>query len=99
MLRITFQEDNREDLWPSNPKPITNMASTSSQSSNNTNKKANSKAEIAPIPIKKIDFRDGISILKWTEQEVNRMNIIENFQYAIVCKFSYGWPESVEMRE
>ncbi|KAG5631197.1 hypothetical protein H5410_002914 [Solanum commersonii] len=34
----------------------------------------------------------------WTEKEVKRMNILENLQYAIVGKFSYGWPELEELR-
>lgn len=35
------------------------------------------KPEVAPIPMKKVDYIDGIPI-KWTEQKVHRMNIIEN---------------------
>ncbi|KAG5602026.1 hypothetical protein H5410_033396 [Solanum commersonii] len=34
----------------------------------------------------------------WTEKEVDRMNIIENLQYAVVGKFSYGWPDLDELR-
>lgn len=57
------------------------------------------KMEIEPIPIKKHDFVDGIPMVKWTDHEVNRMNIIENLNYAVVGKFSYGWPELAELRE
>lgn len=34
----------------------------------------------------------------WTEKEVDRMNTIENLQFAVVGKFSYGWPELEELR-
>ncbi|KAF3670317.1 hypothetical protein FXO38_07151 [Capsicum annuum] len=33
-----------------------------------------------------------------TEDEVNRMNIMEKFRYAVVSKFSYGWSEMNEHR-
>lgn len=36
--------------------------------------------------------------MKFTEAEVDRMNVIEGLQYAVVCKFSYGWPELQELR-
>ncbi|KAF3650075.1 hypothetical protein FXO37_18618 [Capsicum annuum] len=54
---------------------------------------------VDPIPIKKVDLIDGILVVKWTEQEVNRMNIIENLQYAIIGKFSYSWSELSELRD
>lgn len=34
--------------------------------------------------------------ITWTEEEVDRMNVIENLQYAIIGKFSYGWPDLVD---
>lgn len=54
------------------------------------NKVTKTTTVVDPIPIKKVGLIDGIPVVKWTEQEVNRMNIIENLQYAIVGKFSYG---------
>ncbi|KAH0709248.1 hypothetical protein KY284_010675 [Solanum tuberosum] len=31
------------------------------------------------------------------EEEVHRMNIIENLQYVVFGKFSYGWPDIEEL--
>jgi len=28
-----------------------------------------------------------------TKEKVDKMNIIENLQYAVLGKFFYGWPE------
>ncbi|KAH0752210.1 hypothetical protein KY285_005358 [Solanum tuberosum] len=64
-----------------------------------TNKNSKAKINVEPIPMKKIDIIDGVPVVKWTEQEVTRMNVIENLQYAIVGKFSYGWPEVSELRD
>lgn len=36
------------------------------------------KIDVEPISLKKAASVDGIPSVKWTEQEVNRMNIIEN---------------------
>lgn len=54
---------------------------------------------VAPIPIKSVTFLHGQPLIKWTEAEVTRMNIIEGLQYAIIGKFSYGWPELQELRK
>lgn len=53
---------------------------------------------VAPIPIKKVCYNNGTPRIIWTEEEVDRMNIIENLQYAVVGKFSYGWPELEDLR-
>lgn len=34
----------------------------------------------------------------WTKKEVDRINTIENIHYAVVGKFSYGWPDIEELR-
>lgn len=34
----------------------------------------------------------------FTEAEVERMNMIEGLQYAVVGKFSFGWPDLNELR-
>lgn len=49
--------------------------------------------------MKLITFIHGESRLTWTEEEVERMNIMENLQYDVVGKFSYGWPEVDELRK
>ncbi|KAH0725267.1 hypothetical protein KY284_001132 [Solanum tuberosum] len=50
------------------------------------------------VPLKKLTFNNGIPQVTWTEEEVTRMNIMENLQYAVIGKFSYGWPELDELR-
>ncbi|KAG5574131.1 hypothetical protein H5410_063897, partial [Solanum commersonii] len=44
------------------------------------------------------NFRFKEGKVTWTEEEVTRMNIIENLQYVVIGKFSYGWPELDELR-
>lgn len=51
------------------------------------------------IPIKPVSFLHDEPFLKWTTTEVKRMNSIENLCYAVVGKFSYGWPEINEIRK
>ncbi|KAH0666513.1 hypothetical protein KY285_027719 [Solanum tuberosum] len=53
---------------------------------------------VEPIPIKQVSYNNGVPRIVWTEKEVDRMNIIENLQYAVVGKFSYGWPDLDELR-
>ncbi|WMV08623.1 hypothetical protein MTR67_002008 [Solanum verrucosum] len=53
---------------------------------------------LEPIAIKPVSFVNGIPRVTWTEEEVEKMNIMENLQLAIVGKFSYGWPELEELR-
>lgn len=48
------------------------------------------KLDVDHIPIKRIQYKDGILIIQLTKDEVSRMNVIENFQYTIVGKFQYG---------
>ncbi|KAH0639621.1 hypothetical protein KY285_036207 [Solanum tuberosum] len=54
--------------------------------------------DITPIEIKVVEFMDGEPVVRWLEAEVTRMHIIENLQYAVVGKFSYGWPNMDELR-
>uniref|UniRef100_M1E0I8 Uncharacterized protein n=1 Tax=Solanum tuberosum TaxID=4113 RepID=M1E0I8_SOLTU len=46
-----------------------------------------------PIPIKKLCYNKGLPRVVWTEEEVDRMIIIENLQYMVIGKFSCKWPE------
>ncbi|KAH0716707.1 hypothetical protein KY290_012974 [Solanum tuberosum] len=55
-------------------------------------------ATVTPIPIKQPSYINGIPRITWTEDEVRRMNTVENFQYAVIGKFSYGWPEMDDLR-
>ncbi|KAH0658315.1 hypothetical protein KY289_027063 [Solanum tuberosum] len=54
---------------------------------------------VDPIPIQKPHLIDGLPTIHWTTKEIQRMNIIENLQYDVVGKFSYGAPEINEIRE
>lgn len=45
-----------------------------------------------------VTFLHGEPFVKFTEAEVERMNIIEGLQYAVVCKFSYGCPDLQEIQ-
>ncbi|KAH0714915.1 hypothetical protein KY284_007820 [Solanum tuberosum] len=51
------------------------------------------------IPVKEIIVTHGEPSVLWEEEEVNNMILQENLQYAIVGKFSYGWPELDEIRK
>lgn len=67
-------------------------------SSLNANMHVNNTAQaVTPIPIKPVQFLHGEPLKKWTESEVYRMYIIEEFQYAVICMFSYGWLELHEI--
>ncbi|KAH0706083.1 hypothetical protein KY285_010615 [Solanum tuberosum] len=51
--------------------------------------KGHSKA----LPLKPISFLHGEPQVIWEQDEVNQMIINENLDYAIIGKFSYGWPD------
>lgn len=57
-----------------------------------------SKVTVDPIPQKKVEYHDGIPRVSWIDDEVNRMNVIELLQFAVVGKFSNGWPELDDLR-
>lgn len=59
----------------------------------------NQVQEVLPIPIKTVQFVDGEPIVKWTEAEVTQTNTIENLQYAVVSKFSYGCTYLEDLRK
>lgn len=48
---------------------------------------------VEPIPIRRATVLHGQPLVKFTEAEVDRMNMIGGLQYAVVGKFSYGWPD------
>ncbi|KAG5604959.1 hypothetical protein H5410_026451 [Solanum commersonii] len=45
------------------------------------------KAGIDPIPMKQLSYNNGTPRIVWTEEEVNKMNILEDLQYAVIGKF------------
>ncbi|KAH0761589.1 hypothetical protein KY290_017662 [Solanum tuberosum] len=55
--------------------------------------------EVQPIPMKKLNLIGGIPTISWSASEIQRMNILENLQYAVVGKFSYGAPDINEIRD
>ncbi|KAH0698547.1 hypothetical protein KY284_012762 [Solanum tuberosum] len=55
-------------------------------------------ATVTPIPIKQPSYINGIPRITWTEDEVRQMNTVENLHYAVIGKFSYGWPEMDDLR-
>uniref|UniRef100_M1CST3 Uncharacterized protein n=1 Tax=Solanum tuberosum TaxID=4113 RepID=M1CST3_SOLTU len=42
---------------------------------------------VEPILVKQVSYNNGVPRIVWTEKEVDRMNIIENLQYAVVGSF------------
>ncbi|KAG5616263.1 hypothetical protein H5410_016087 [Solanum commersonii] len=57
------------------------------------------KAQIKPLPLKPISYLHGEPQVIWEQEEVNQMIINENLEYAVIGKFSYGWPDIQELRK
>lgn len=55
--------------------------------------------DIKPILLKQIKYENIIPIVKWTKAEVTRANNLEFIQYAIIGKFTEGWPELEDLRK
>ncbi|KAH0710064.1 hypothetical protein KY284_011491 [Solanum tuberosum] len=55
--------------------------------------------ETRPIPLKPISYLHGEPRIIWEQAEVEQMIVNENLQYAVVGKFSYGWPDIQELRK
>ncbi|KAG5616896.1 hypothetical protein H5410_016720 [Solanum commersonii] len=45
------------------------------------------------LPRKSISYLHGEPIVMWEQSEVDQMIINENLHYAVIGKFSYGWPK------
>ncbi|MCE5166860.1 hypothetical protein HAX54_028198, partial [Datura stramonium] len=52
---------------------------------------------IDPVNCKTVFMKEGIPCIRWTDEEVDRMNVKENLQYAMIGKFTYGWPDMVKV--
>ncbi|XP_060185469.1 uncharacterized protein LOC132614939 [Lycium barbarum] len=50
------------------------------------------------LSVKKVEYRNGVHVLRWTEREVDQMEKLEDFKHAVVGKFSYGWTSLEELR-
>lgn len=46
-----------------------------------------SKVTVDPIRIRRVTFLHGKLLFKFTEAEIDRMNVIKGLQYAVVGKF------------
>ncbi|XP_060183209.1 uncharacterized protein LOC132613179 [Lycium barbarum] len=53
---------------------------------------------MSTIPLKTVTFCNGVPILRWKQNEVEQMERMQKLQYAVIGKFSYGWPEMEELR-
>lgn len=56
------------------------------------------KAVVEPILLRRVVVLNGQPIVVCTEEEVERMNVIEELEYVVVGKFAYGWPDLNEIR-
>ncbi|KAH0685963.1 hypothetical protein KY284_016516 [Solanum tuberosum] len=48
---------------------------------------------------KPIAYLHGEPKIIWEEEEVEHMIIKENLEFAVIGKFSYGWPEIQDLRK
>lgn len=48
--------------------------------------------------MEQLSYNNGTPRIVWMEEEVNKMNILEDLQYAVIGKISYGWPKLEELR-
>ncbi|KAH0761354.1 hypothetical protein KY290_017427 [Solanum tuberosum] len=51
-----------------------------------------------PIPLKPISYLHGEPRVLWDQEDINQMIINENLEYAVIGKFSYGWPDIQDLR-
>lgn len=51
------------------------------------------------IPMKLIAYLRGEPKVIWEEEEVEKMIIKENLEFAVVGKFSYGFPAIQDLRK
>lgn len=50
------------------------------------------------VPIKEVEYNNGVPRIKWTEEEVEKMNVIEELPLAVIGKKNYDWPELDDLR-
>lgn len=55
--------------------------------------------EVKVTVLKPIVHLHGEPRIVWDEEEVEHMIVKENLEYAVIGKFSYGWPEIQDMRK
>lgn len=50
------------------------------------------------IPIKEVTIINGEPVIRWTNGNVSQIDVIEKLNYAIIGKFSHGWPSLEELQ-
>ncbi|KAG5575874.1 hypothetical protein H5410_056008 [Solanum commersonii] len=55
--------------------------------------------EPKPIHLKPVAYLHGEPRVLWEKEEVENMIIKEKLEFAVIRKFSYGWPEIHELRK
>lgn len=53
---------------------------------------------VDPIPLRRATLLHRHPVVKFTKEEVDRMNVIEGLQYTVVGKLSYGWSDLQQLR-
>ncbi|KAG5591557.1 hypothetical protein H5410_042071 [Solanum commersonii] len=56
------------------------------------------KTQVKSIPMKPVSYLHGEPQIIWDRSEIDQMIINENLEYAVIGKFSYGWPDIHELR-
>ncbi|WMV45111.1 hypothetical protein MTR67_038496 [Solanum verrucosum] len=54
---------------------------------------------VQSIPLKPVTYLHGEPQVIWEQDEVNQMIVNENLEYAVIGKFSYGWPDIQNLRK
>ncbi|KAF3619183.1 hypothetical protein FXO38_33041 [Capsicum annuum] len=57
-----------------------------------------SKHDQISILVKEVEYKNVVPRVTWMEEEVDKMNIIEEWQLVVIDKFSYGWFELEDLR-
>lgn len=57
------------------------------------------KDPVKTVPIKPITYLHSEPQVIWDKDEVKQMIINEDLEYAMIGKFSYGWPDIHELRK
>lgn len=58
-----------------------------------------SQVLVESIDLKSLTYKDGVPRITWTEEEVAKMNIIEDLQLAVIGKISYHWSDLEDIRK
>ncbi|KAG5594874.1 hypothetical protein H5410_036106 [Solanum commersonii] len=46
-----------------------------------------------------MEYTNEIPCISWTEDEVDKMKVIEGLQFAVIGKFFYEWPDLEDLRK